>query len=416
MTEPTRTEDAKNLSIISGAALVGLLCTVALVANAVPHRHRVRVVEIAGQPSAASPRLQPVEGPAMEGRLYGTVITRRGEEFTGYIRWDRNEGSWVDLLDADRKGQRSALTSIRFGHVESMQVLNSHEALFTLKSGQVQRLGSRRTDLGRGLRSIVVEDAREGMVELEWGDVETVDFEAAPVGAPVVGKRLYGTLVTRAGLEFTGHVSWDLDEILTTDVLDGDDINGRRLEIAFGDVTSIQRESSRASRVVLNDGRDMVLRGTNDVDRDNRGISVSDPALGQVTVSWNDFAAVHFDEPPMEIGYAGFDGGRRIRGTVTTESGEALSGDVRWDNDEEFTWEMLDGDYKGIEFKVEFSRIASITKRAYSATVVLLDGRSFQLEGGNDVNPSNRGVTVSMEDGSVHVLDWDDFREFRLEH
>jgi hypothetical protein len=47
--------------------------------------------------------------------------------------------------------------------------------------------------------------------------------------------------------------------------------------------------------------------------------------------------------------------------------------------------------------------------------VLLLDGRSFQLEGRNVVNPGNRGITVRAEDGSVHQLAWDDFRELKLD-
>lgn len=414
MTEPTRNEDAKNLSIITGAGLFGLVCTVALFASAAPHPHRSYTIAV---PAAMpTPLVELREGPALDGRLYGSVVTRSGEEFEGYLRWDRNEGSWADLLDVDQKGRRSTRAAIRFGHVKRIDVLNSHEALFTLKSGQQQELGSRRTDLGRGLRALVVEDAQKGVAEFEWRDLEAVEFRAAPDGVLPSGDRLYGTMVTRAGLEFTGYVTWDVDEIFTTDVLDGDDADDVGQGFTFGDITSIHRESSRASRVVLEDGRDVVLSGSNDVDRTNRGISVSDPALGQVRVSWKDFASVHFDEAPVETGYAQFDGGHPIRGTVITESGEALEGAVRWDNDEEYTWEMLDGDYKGIEFKVEFSQIASITKRGYSATVVLLDGRSFQLEGGNDVNPSNRGITVRAQDGSVHELVWDDFRELRLDH
>ena len=206
-----------------------------------------------------------------------------------------------------------------------------------------------------------------------------------------------------------------MDEILTSDILDGDDRDDVRQEIPFGDIVSIHRESSRAGRVALVDGRDMVLDGTKDVDRTNKGIAVSDPALGQVKLSWKDFSSVHFADAPVDAGYAGFDGGRYIRGTVVTESGEELTGDIRWDNDEEYTWEMLDWDYKDIEFKVEFSKISSLVKRGYSATVQLLDGRSFQLESRNDVDPGNRGITVRAGDGSVHQLSWDDFRELRLD-
>ena len=381
MKEPTRKEDAKNLSVIAGAGVLSLACTMALLAYAAPHQHRTYTVTLpVDVPTVApAPLVERLEGPALVGRLYGNVVTRSGDEFEGYIRWDRNEGSWADLLDVDWKGRRSTLSGIRFGHVRRIDVLNSHEALFTLKSGQQQELGGRRTDLGRGLRALVVDDPRQGVAELKWRDLEAVEFMAAPDGSIPWGERLYGTLITRAGLEFTGYVTWDMDEILTTDILDGEDQDGVDREIAFSDVISIRRESSRAARVVVGSGEEMVLRGTNDVGRTNRGISVSDPTLGQVKVGWKDFSEVHFRRAPVQTTYEEFDGGRPIRGTVVTESGEELTGDIRWDNDEEYTWEMLDGDYKGIDFTVEFSQIASIAKRGYSAAVELVDGRTFQL-------------------------------------
>ncbi len=334
MKEPTRKEDAKNLSVIAGAGVLSLACTMALLANAAPHQHRTyTVTRPVDVPTVApAPLVERLEGPALVGRLYGNVVTRSGDEFEGYIRWDRNEGSWADLLDVDWKGRRSTLSGIRFGHVRRIDVMNSHEALFTLKSGQQQELGGRRTDLGRGLRALVVDDPRQGVAELKWRDLEAVEFMAAPDGIIPWGERLYGTLITRAGLEFAGYVTWDMDEILTTDILDGKDQDGVDREIAFSDVISIRRESSRAARVVVESGEEMVLRGTNDVGRTNRGISVSDPTLGQVKVGWKDFSEVHFRRAPVQTTYEEFDGGRPIRGTVVTESGEELTGDIRWDN------------------------------------------------------------------------------------
>ena len=31
-----------------------------------------------------------------DNQLYGRVVTTAGEEFEGYVRWDKNEGSWAD--------------------------------------------------------------------------------------------------------------------------------------------------------------------------------------------------------------------------------------------------------------------------------------------------------------------------------
>ena len=110
MTEPTRTEDAKNVSIITGAGLLGLVCTVAPFANTGPHQHRSCSSGPAELSTAApAPLVERIDAPAQDSRLYGNVTTRSGEEFEGYIRRDRNEGSWADLLDVDQKGEGTAL-------------------------------------------------------------------------------------------------------------------------------------------------------------------------------------------------------------------------------------------------------------------------------------------------------------------
>ena len=99
-----------------------------------------------------------------------------------------------------------------------------------------------------------------------------------------------------------------------------------------------------------------------------------------------------------------------------TGSGESYAGTIRWDNDEEWSWEMLDGDYDGIEFDVEFGLIRSIAKASSrSVEVTLLDGRTFTLRNSNDVNEGNKGIFVRSADGDVVMIDWDEFDrvEFR---
>ena len=158
----------------------------------------------------------------------------------------------------------------------------------------------------------------------------------------------------------------------------------------------------------------MTLRGTEDVDSDNDGITVSDPALGQVKVDWNAFDNVTFSDAPAGADQVAFDGGRPITGTVVTESGQELTGTVRWDNDEAYTWEMLNGSENGADFEVEFAQIANIRKDGRGSQVTLKDGRSFHLVGSNDVNRQNRGIIVDTANGS-HRLSWSDFKELRLD-
>ena len=166
--------------------------------------------------------------------------------------------------------------------------------------------------------------------------------------------------------------------------------------------------------MTLHTGESVVLRGTNDVNAQNRGIAVSDPGLGAVSVEWEEFESVRFHAPESEGSYADFDGGQPLRGVVLTASGEELSGQVRWDRDEARGWELLNGRAAGAEFLVEFSKIARIERFGGGAAVTLRDGRLLHLDGSNDVDAGNRGIVVES-DGRSRTVAWDEFVELRLE-
>lgn len=224
--------------------------------------------------------------------------------------------------------------------------------------------------------------------------------------------RLYGTVTTAAGHEFTGYVVWDTDEILGSDVLDGEE-RGRDRKIPFERIAVIERAGSSASRVILTDGEELTLTGSNDVDSRNRGIGVSDPGLGQVLVPWREFVAVTFHVPRGRgVAYEDFDGGRPLYGTVVTRYGDGLTGRIRWDNDEEATWEILDGRDRGVDFDVELGLVDRIVRAgSWGVEVTLRDGRVLELEGSNDVDDGNKGVFVTLEDGEVALVRWRDLQE-----
>jgi hypothetical protein len=385
------------------------------------------------------------------GRLFGRVLTRDGDVFEGYLRWDQNEGSWADLLhgakiipienyeDAvalgaeegeprgrsfdffgftvswDEDGESwpdQAQSAIRFGHLRSIEVLDDDRALLVLKSGDEFEMVASSTDMGDDLRGLVVEDAEYGEVELDWDDLEVVDFSSsAGAASSSMGDRLYGRVTTQWGGEFTGFVAWDNDEIFGKDVLDGDQ-RGVDHSIPFMNIRAIYHDGDDGARVVLNNGEEIRLEDSNDVDDSNRGIVVADPALGQVTVQWDEFESLELSPPPTQDLYATFDGGRSLYGTVRDDRGESFTGFIRWDNDEEFTWEILDGEFRNVEFDVEFGQIQQIQRISSSrARVTLLDGRSFQLENSNDVDEGNKGILVFMEDGEAVLIPWNELED-----
>jgi hypothetical protein len=410
-----RREDAKNLTLIAISGMVGALLTGAVFIghDLSAHRH-LRAMHFP-RPPGVTYRFGPARRLTGAGPIYGRVRTVDGRDVTGFIRWDRNEGSWTDILDAAKVTPRGreTVSGVRFGQIRAIQVQGPGYGLLTLRSGQRVEMAGVTSDLGEGVRGIVVTEPGGGRTALCWDAMDFVEFLPPPKGVRPVAARLYGTLTTRSGQTFTGLIGWNMDDISTSDFLGGGGFGGRP-RISFGTIERIVRDGPHAARVVLRSGEQLTLRGTPDVGSANDGITVSDPALGQVRVDWRDFDNVTFSAPPQGASALTFDGGRPITGTVFTQSGKALTGTVRWDDDEASTWEMLNGSAGGAEFEVEFARIARIRKAGGGATVTLKDGRSFELSGTNDVDGENRGVVVDTGTG-IRRVPWSDFKELRLD-
>lgn len=378
------------------------------------------------------------------GRVYGRITTSDGDTYEGLIRWDKNEAAWVDVLNgtkdrdedsefrrkrtSSRDGKRiklfgvyidegessfwgaSTSSGIRMGHIKMLEPDGDDEVLLTLKSGKTVQLSEGSTDIGTNIREIIIEDDDEGEVELSWDDIEKMELMPTPGSAlSNLGDRLYGTLTTRAGEQYNGFVCWDMDETLSDDLLEGE-TRDRSRKIKFDKIATIERYSALACEVTLKSGESIVLRGSNDVDESNRGITISDPSFGDITVDWNEFDKLEFRAAPVQISYDQFDGGKPLHGTVYTEDGETYTGTIRWDDDEEFTWELLNGDYRDAQFQIEFGLIKQIEKHGTRSTVVTVsDGRTFRLRGSNDVDEDNKGIRIKVDGGKEVNVDWDEF-------
>lgn len=388
---------------------------------------------------------------AEPGRIYGRVHTSRGDVLEGIIRWDKNEASWDDIIDGQKerrsyfeKSKRqkdksdgefkifgltiggdniqwsnSAESGIQFGHLEKMTPESDDGAELLLKSGEKVLIENSSTDLGTGIRELIIETKNEGDLELEWDDIEFIEFSEGGDVSSEFGRRLYGTVTTERGGEYIGWICWDMDEMFTDDVIDGQD-RDRKREIRFVNIVSIEKISSQAAKVATKDGKVIRLDDSNDIDSGNRGIVVSDMKLGRVTVDWDNFDRLDLKDPPAEAypRYDDFDGGRKLFGTVTSEDGESYTGEVIWDDDETETWEILNGNYRGVEFDIPFGNVKVIEKISRrTARVTLWDGRSLTLRGSNDVDDDNKGIIVKTKDKSTEAhLDWEAFERVEFSH
>ena len=148
--------------------------------------------------------------------------------------------------------------------------------------------------------------------------------------------------------------------------------------------------------VVLKSGRELELRGSNDVDEDNRGIIVTIEGMGRIDVPWRDFESVTFDDNAPDAGpaYSSFSKNKKLSGSVQTSSG-TLKGDIIFDLDESWDYEVLDGRDDDMEYVIPFENISSITPKSYrSSEVTLIDGSALRLERSQDVSERNTGLLV----------------------
>ena len=365
-----------------------------------------------------------LEGSLVEGYIYGTVETKVGKTYTGVLRWDDEEAFWDDIFHSSKKElpyeeyaekpeedeeatwwermartiggdlgihRQSRVVAVRFGDLQQVRVTGGNDAVLTLRDGAELSVGGYANDVSA---TVVIFDAKPGRIEVEWKKIDTITFTATPPDADPGSFRLRGTVSTTAG-EFVGSIQWDNEESLSTDKLDGDTDDGR-VSLEMGEIRSIEKINRRSSLVILKDGAELVLSGTNDVNDDIRGIHVEDARFGRVEVAWDEFEGVVFDDPGTSgAPYADYGVPSHLAGTVTLRSGDWRTGNLVFDLDEEWSWEMLDGSSSEIDYTVPFALVATIESAGRSGCFVRLrNGQEIELEDSHDVDEDNSGVVV----------------------
>jgi hypothetical protein len=388
--------------------------------------------------------LAPPQG-APEDRLYGSVETVHGEVHTGFIRWGRAGVGWSDLLggykelseenlrqvvrlraEADPEADRAARSivyngvritwdeddrdfapdtaqsGVRFGHVQSVEPAGQGAARIRLKSGISFELAA--ADRRDGFVDSLHVEVGGSELPLPWEDVVRVELRSAPPGPAPRLERLHGTVRVREGPTFTGYLSFDAGRLYTDDVWVGRE-GDRERTVPLAGVRALAWDP-RTSRVVLTLAGGETVSLT-DPRSGNRSVRLQDPALGGVQLPLNRVEALTFHAPSPRGGYDAYDGAHRLRGTVTTRKGERYTGYLRWDNDESFSWEVLNGSENGVTYTLELGAVRSIqVETPVRALVTLGDGRQLELSGSNDVGEGNKGVVIELDDGTFRFVDW----------
>ena len=425
---------------MSRATVVGLalaaLALLVLIALAVHRALEPDTVSVAAPSSAASPSTgaKTETHPTAEGSqgyLHGRITTVDGATYEGRLRWGRGgeEAFWGDYFNGAKTGNPWAthvpaerlpkeshsieifrftighavrpidlgrLFMARFGDIARIEA-HGRDVRVTLKSGSVFDLD--RFEAGDFDDDVRVWDGKRGVVDFDSRRIQAIELLPTPT-LDAVPSRLHGTVRTRQG-DFKGFLQWDREECVGTDALDGHSAQGELegdLSLPFDTIHSIARRAE-SSLVTLQDGREIVLSGTNDVGPGNRGIYVDDPRYGRVLIAWDAFERVDFSPGGSGPAYGDFPPGRPLTGSVTTRAGRRLAGRLVYDLDESETTETLDAPAQGVDYTIPFGLIASIVPGGGGelARVTLHDGEKLELEPNGDLGERNAGLLIFVD-------------------
>ena len=254
---------------------------------------RIRAIELL---------LTPRPGAAPD-RLHGTVRTRQGDDFTGFVQWDREKCVGSDELTGHTAGGER---SMHFGTIRSIARRSRDSSLVTLLDGREIVLSGARA-VGQGNRGVYVDDPRYGRVLVSWDAFERVEFSPGGSGPAYgdfpPGGPLTGSVTTRDGRRLAGRLVYDLDESEFTETLDAPSV-GVDYTIPFGLIASIvlpdpEELGAQRAKVTLHSGKELQLESAGDLGQGNAGMLIFvDSSQRPEYVPWTNVEQVALDRPP----------------------------------------------------------------------------------------------------------------------
>ena len=184
-----------------------------------------------------------------------------------------------------------------------------------------------------------------------------------------------------------------------------------RFDCRFGDIKSIEPVRGDRARLTLKNGVILEVYGGGTYEDVGTSVRVYDFELGEVPIKWSRIEKIDFYDPGTEPAKQF---GEPIFGRVNAGRRGVFEGIIRWDRDERFGHEELDGDGRNGRMEIPFRSITKIERGRDGANVTLKSGREYYLTGTNDVNSGNRGIYVYNHDIGEVVIPWKYFEEMEV--
>lgn len=247
---------------------------------------------------------------------------------------------------------------------------------------------------------------------------------------------IYGKVITQSGNEYQGPIRWGKEEVFWCDIFNGRKTKNeyrdiwrrsksvttndyptgsmsynstKEFKVQFGYIAKLTPYGTQEVELEMQNGKHFFIQnGSNDFGEE---IHIMDQDLGEVEVQWRNIKHVEFlgHGNKLEEKF-----GEPLYGTVKTWEGD-FTGFIQWDHDERLSTDVLDGETEDGDVSIPFEKLKTIAKSAGGCEIITKSGRSFYLDGSNDVNSGNDGIIVNIPNKGRVDIPWSSFRSVRFE-
>ncbi|MDR1756675.1 MAG: hypothetical protein LBR65_06950 [Culturomica sp.] len=376
---------------------------------------------------------------AQEYKVYATVHTVENREISGYLTWGKEPVYWIDLFKAVKPSNPFTayfpagntplfysngrlistppvhLFSCRFGDIRSIELTGQNRIELEIRDGNSIALNKgNEPSIGQSLSLLT---PQQEYITVRWERISRIEFTAPPASFTVEGQHpITGLVKTPQGV-FKGFITWDRDEKTQESLLNGHSAQGET-SIAFREIRKITKTPENC-RVILQNGEEKILWGSNDVNNQNRGILINMPNIGLVTVPWGRFE--EFEACDLSgintLSYADFGEPARLSGEITAKNNASVSGILAYDLDETMNFELLNGKNDYLTYEIPLKYIRSIEPKNYKyAYITLTNGSALSLGESADVSEGNSGTLVFEEGNEVTYIPWKNIQSVVFRH
>lgn len=371
-------------------------------------------------------------------RIFGEITTVENKVYKGFITWNGNKNYWIDFFEASKIGNpyssyfkrsdglvfrannREFVAPpthnfcCRFGNIKSIRPTDVNEIVLQLKNGdRLTLVKGYSSDINTHIRITTPTET----TSIKWDHISEIHFRGADKEAIAPAtNQVAGTVKSSQGI-YKGLIYWNYQQRLSQDKIDQANaylnkikklcvFTGTHGNHTFGLIPLVSKYES-----------EQPVEKQEDALGQMKNIMVNMPNIGSVNVPWAQFEELTII-PVSELNllsYNDFPSPRPIQGEVVTRSGQTFSGNLAYDLDESYEFEVLDGKNNTISYRIPFRYIRSIAPKNYKYSFITLRNNS-QLSLGEtcDVNQDNNGIIIFRNGQNPVYILWSEIKEINL--